>query len=62
MNRNLLSLSALVVAAVLFFAVNILSSGLFRSARLDLTENRLYTLSPGTRNILAALEQIAGRT
>jgi len=57
MNRNLLSLSSLVVAAVLFFAVNILSNGLFRSARLDLTETRLYTLSPGTRNILAALDE-----
>lgn len=57
MNRNLISFSALVIAAVLFFAVNILSNGLFRSARLDLTENRLYTLSPGTRNILAALDE-----
>jgi ABC-type uncharacterized transport system involved in gliding motility auxiliary subunit len=57
MNRKLLSLSALVAAGALFFAVNIISDGLFRSARLDLTENGLYTLSPGTRNILAAVDE-----
>ncbi len=57
MNRRLLSTSGLVLAAVLFFAVNILSEALFRSARLDLTANRLYTLSDGTRNVLARLEE-----
>ena len=30
---------------------------MFRSARLDLTENALFTLSPGTRNILAKLDE-----
>ena len=49
--------AALVIAAVLFFAVNILSDGVFRLARLDLTENKLYTLSQGTRNIIASLDE-----
>ena len=51
------SAAALVVAVVLFFAVNILSDGIFRLARLDLTESKLYTLSQGTRNIIASLDE-----
>ena len=57
MNRQTLTFTGLIIAAVLFFAVNILSDALFRSARLDLTESRLYTVSEGTRNVLASLEE-----
>jgi len=46
----------LVLAVVLLFAVNIFSTAAFRSARLDLTEGQLYTLSKGTENILSTLE------
>lgn len=49
--------SGLLLAAVLLFAVNIFSAMAFRSARLDLTEGGIHTLSDGTRNILAALEE-----
>ena len=45
------------VALVLLFAVNILSATVFTSARLDLTENRLFTLSDGTHNILEGLKE-----
>ena len=55
--RNLLTASGLAIAVVLFFAVNILANGLFGGARFDLTENRLYTLSDGTRNVLASIEE-----
>jgi len=37
--------------------VNILSDSALKSARLDLTENQLYTLSEGTKNILNTLEE-----
>ncbi len=57
MNAKLLTGSGLIVAVVLFFAVNVLSHVLFRSARFDLTEERLYTLSEGSRNILQSLEE-----
>lgn len=52
-----MSLAALAVAAVLFVAVNIIGDSMFRSARLDLTENGLYTLSPGTRSVLGAIDE-----
>lgn len=57
MNTRWLSSSGLVLAAALFLAVNIIASGTLTSLRLDLTENRLYTLSQGTRNILADLPE-----
>ncbi len=56
MNRQLVSLSSLAIALVLLFAVNILSGLLFGNARLDMTEQKLYTLTPGSRAILDKLE------
>ncbi len=45
------------VTVVLFLAINVLSQTVFRSLRLDLTENRLYTLSDGTHQVLAELTE-----
>jgi ABC-type uncharacterized transport system involved in gliding motility auxiliary subunit len=47
----------LIALTVLFLAVVTLSSTLLRGMRLDLTQNRLYTLSPGTERILADLKE-----
>jgi len=47
--------SALLVLALLFVAVVMISNTLFRGVQWDLTENKLYTISPGTRNILSSL-------
>ncbi len=47
----------LAVLAVLFIGLLILSNYGLRGWRLDLTENRLYTLSPGTRHIIDALDE-----
>jgi ABC-type uncharacterized transport system involved in gliding motility auxiliary subunit len=55
--RNLLSVLGLIAIAVLFIAVVIFSNQLFRSARLDLTENKLYTLSDGTREVLHEIDE-----
>ncbi len=57
MHRKILTGSGLVLGLVLFLAVNILSNAGLQSARLDLTENRLFSLSDGTRRILASLEE-----
>ena len=57
MNTKALSIAGLIVALALLFAVNILSSSVFTAARVDLTENRLFTLSDGTRNILSGLQE-----
>ncbi len=40
-----------------FLAFNMVSGLLFSGARLDLTEQKLYTISPGTKRILAGLDE-----
>jgi ABC-type uncharacterized transport system involved in gliding motility auxiliary subunit len=47
---------ALLLAAILAVGVNMLADRLLARARLDLTENRLYTLSEGTRQVLGGLQ------
>lgn len=56
-SRKTLSGGALIVTAVLFFAVLIVVNTLFRGARIDLTENHLYTLSEGTSKVLASIDE-----
>jgi ABC-type uncharacterized transport system involved in gliding motility auxiliary subunit len=57
MNRTALSATGLVLAAILFISVNVFSNNAFRSARLDLTEDRLFTLSEGSKRVIAAVEE-----
>lgn len=57
MNKGILSVGALILAAVLFVAINIVAMTTIQSARLDLTENRLYTLSQGSRNIASKIDE-----
>ncbi len=45
------------MALALFVALNIIAQGLLGALRLDVTENGLFTLSRGTRNILRGLEE-----
>lgn len=57
MNRGLITPIGLVLAAILFVALNVASLVGLNSARVDLTENRLFTLSDGTRNIIDSLQE-----
>ncbi len=57
MNARLFTGSGLAIAVVLFFAVNVFSNVAFRSVRFDLTDQQLYTLSEGSRNILRNLDE-----
>lgn len=57
MKRLLFSGLGLVLIAVSFLAFNSLASLVLREARLDLTEHQLYTISPGTRQLLANLKE-----
>jgi ABC-type uncharacterized transport system involved in gliding motility auxiliary subunit len=57
MNRKLLTVGGLVLALVLLLAVNILAGATLRSAQVDLTENKLYTLSEGTRKVLGEIPE-----
>jgi ABC-type uncharacterized transport system involved in gliding motility auxiliary subunit len=56
-NKKLMTGGALAVLAVLFVAVILICNTLFRGAQVDLTQNRLYTLSQGTKNILADIDE-----
>jgi ABC-type uncharacterized transport system involved in gliding motility auxiliary subunit len=51
------SMGSLVLLLILFVAVSMLSANLLRGMRIDLTENGLYTLSDGSRNILRELQE-----
>ncbi len=55
--KNTLGIAGVLVAVILFVSLNILSSATFTSARLDLTENRLFTLSEGTREVLQSIDE-----
>ncbi len=57
MNRTLLGTGGLLVALVLFLLVNAFSSKVLTGTRLDLTANRLYTLSDGSRRIVGSLDE-----
>lgn len=57
MNRTALSVSGLVLALIAFIAVNVFSNNAFRAARLDLTADKLFTLSDGSRRIIASIEE-----
>ncbi len=48
---------ALVALALLFAGVTILLDYALRGARIDLTQNHLYTVAPGTKRILASLKE-----
>jgi len=52
-----LTLLSLPLLAVLFVAVNLLVGQLFPHVRLDLTENRLFTLSDGTLQVLDSVDE-----
>ncbi len=57
MDRRTLTKAAVVLAAVLFVALNVLSTTALRPARVDLTEDKLFTLSDGTRHVLASIDE-----
>lgn len=54
---SIYSATGLALLAILFLALTVLSGASLRGVSVDLTEQKLYTLSDGTRNILESLEQ-----
>jgi ABC-type uncharacterized transport system involved in gliding motility auxiliary subunit len=57
LSRRTYAVAALVLAAIIFVAVNIAANALFTTARLDLTENGQFTLAKGTRAIIGKLQE-----
>ncbi|MBI1330137.1 MAG: ABC transporter [Alphaproteobacteria bacterium] len=55
--RRLYGALALALGAIIFVALNIAVDSTITSARIDLTENGLYTLSQGTKNTVAKLDE-----
>lgn len=55
--RRFLSGGGLLIALLLFLILNFAAAPLLRSMRLDMTEQKLNTLSQGTRNILSGLDK-----
>ncbi|MFN4291125.1 MAG: Gldg family protein [Permianibacter sp.] len=56
-NKNLFSRAGLVLLALAFVALTILSTLVMRGWRIDLTENQLYSLSDGTERIIGRLSE-----
>src|SRR5215471_10024107 len=52
-----IALIAALLGAVVFVCLNIFSAQVFRHARVDLTQQHLYSLSQGTRTLLGELKE-----
>jgi len=57
MDRKQITVSSIIVAAIFLFFVNILATSEIKTAQLDLTENKLYTLSEGTKAVVKAVDE-----
>ena len=57
MNRNRVSAIALILLAAAFLVFTLLNNVWLSGIRLDLTENKLFTLSAGTREITAQIDE-----
>src|SRR5688572_5147896 len=57
MNKISLSLTGLLLAFVLFFAINMAANASLRSVRADLTEDKVFTLDEGSKQIAKAVDE-----
>lgn len=57
MKSTFVSIVGLVLAAVLMVLVNVLAGEHLRGARIDTTEDELYTLTEGSKNIAASVDE-----
>ncbi len=56
-DRSLLASLSIVLALVFFLAFNALINTALTASRLDLTEDQLFTLSDGTKELLSAIDE-----
>lgn len=57
MKHNWISGLGLFVLLLAFLAFNLLNSALFTHVRIDLTENKLFTLTEGSKQVISEIEQ-----
>ncbi|NNE84027.1 MAG: GldG family protein [Alphaproteobacteria bacterium] len=56
-DRSVLATLSIGLAIIFFLAFNALINTAFTASRLDLTEDQLFTLSDGTKDLLAAIDE-----
>jgi ABC-type uncharacterized transport system involved in gliding motility auxiliary subunit len=56
-NRRTLAWGGVALAAIMLLSVNLIASSALREARFDLTKERLFTISEGTRKALRAIDE-----
>lgn len=57
MNRKFLSAGGMAIAVVILIALNMTTNAALRGKQIDLTEDKLYTLSEGTKRVLEKIEE-----
>jgi ABC-type uncharacterized transport system involved in gliding motility auxiliary subunit len=57
LDRRTLAWGALALAALLLLSVNLIFSAIAKNAKADLTAERLYTISDGTKRVLDRIEE-----
>ena len=55
--RHTLAWSSIALAVILLLSVNLFAASSLRNAKADLTQQRLFTISEGTRGILRAIDE-----
>jgi ABC-type uncharacterized transport system involved in gliding motility auxiliary subunit len=58
--RHTLAWSSIALALILLLCVNLIATNALRNSRIDLTQQRLFTISPGTRTILHTIDEPIG--
>jgi ABC-type uncharacterized transport system involved in gliding motility auxiliary subunit len=56
-NRRTLAWGGVALAAITLLSINLIASSALREARFDLTKERLFTISEGTRKVLRAIDE-----
>lgn len=57
MQKKLVGYAGIALLLVALLAVNMIAARTFRGVKADMTEDKLYTLSEGTKNILRNLQE-----
>ena len=55
-SKNIIKLSVF-LSILIFFSINVITNNILSSARVDFTENKLYSLSNGTISLLKGLKE-----
>ncbi|NJO33588.1 MAG: GldG family protein [Rhodospirillales bacterium] len=57
LDRKTLAWGAIALGAILLLSINLLSSLLFKNVKADLTQDRLFTISDGTKRVLSKMDE-----